>query len=154
MENENNEPATSDFGISDLDFALSRLGRSLRKIKIPSSFLNRDIDMNTFWQLSPLRSGVPLRPSEIANAIGLDSSTVSRALQKLEAQGLIERRIDPSDARAHLIALSAEGATVLEIVGNARREKIATVLSHWDKEEISTLLFYLTRLIEELENDA
>ena len=92
-----------------------------------------------------------MRPSEIAAQLALDNSTISRQLQKLEAQGLIQRTIDPSDARAHLITLTQDGAQILDIVSSGRREMIATVISRWNETDISSLLFYLSKFIDELE---
>ena len=142
---------STDFGLIELEHTLSRLGRLLRRIRIPSSYLNRDIDINSFWQLSPLRQNKTMRPSEIAAQLALDNSTISRQLQKLEAQGLIERTIDPSDARAHLVTLTQDGAQILDIVSSARREMIATVISRWNENDISSLLFYLSKFTDELE---
>ncbi len=142
-----------DFGIVELEGALSRLGRALRKIKIPSTYLARDIDINSFWQLSPLKDNPVLRPSEIAIQLGLDNSTVSRYIQKLEKQNLVERREDPSDARAYLIALTADGRQVLDIAFQARRKKIELVVTHWNHDEISSLISLLVRFTNELETN-
>lgn len=148
---DDNGEGPQDFGLIDLEMALARLGRILRRIRIPSAYLNRDIDINSFWQLSPLRSKKPLRPTEIASQLALDNSTISRQLQKLEAQGLVERTTDPTDARAHLIALTSDGEQILELVASARREMIAGVISHWEPEDVSSLLRYLARFTDELE---
>lgn len=149
---EDNSNEARDFRIVELESALSRLGKALRKIKIPNTFLSRDIDINSFWQLAPLRDNSVLRPSEIALQLGLDSSTVSRNIQKLEKQNLVERREDPTDARAYLIALTDDGRQILDIVSQARRKKFESVLSHWDHDEISSLLYQLTRFTDELES--
>lgn len=146
-----NQESPREFGIVELESVLARLGRALRKIKIPSALLSKDIDINSFWQLSPLRDNPVLRPTELAQQLGLDNSTVSRQLQKLEALKLVERKEDPSDARAHLIALTPDGRHILDVVAGARREKIASVLSHWNHDEILSLIFQLARLSDELE---
>lgn len=142
-----------DFGLIALEMALARLGRILRRIRIPSSYLNRDIDINSFWQLSPLRGKKALRPTEIATQLALDNSTISRQLQKLELQGLIQRTADPTDARAHLIALTHDGEQILELVASARREMIGGVISHWEPDDVTCLLHYLARFTNELEGE-
>ncbi len=83
--------------------------------------------------------------------LGLDNSTVSRQLQKYENQGLVERRADPKDARASLVALSPIGRDLVNVVTQARRDKIGTVLNHWDQEAVSNLLYFLKQFIVELE---
>ncbi|MDA8277522.1 MAG: MarR family transcriptional regulator [Actinomycetota bacterium] len=137
--------------IAELEEAIARLGRALRKIKIDSPLLSREIDITTFWQLTPLRGDKVLRPSELATMLGLDNSTVSRQLQKYESQGLVERRADPKDARASLVALSPIGRDLVNVVTQARRDKIGTVLDHWDQEAVSNLLYFLKQFIVELE---
>jgi DNA-binding MarR family transcriptional regulator len=51
----------------------------------------------------------PLRTTELATALALSSSTVSRHVARLEALGLVDRAGDPHDARATRIELSATG---------------------------------------------
>ncbi len=50
-----------------------------------------------------------LRQAELARRLGVRPPTVSVAVAKLEAQGLVDRVVDPSDTRARLVRLS-EGA--------------------------------------------
>jgi DNA-binding MarR family transcriptional regulator len=51
----------------------------------------------------------PVRTTELASALALKSSTVSRHLARLEHLGLVQRTGDPADARATLLTLSPEG---------------------------------------------
>lgn len=44
-----------------------------------------------------------IRPEQIAKVLGVDRSTATRALKKLETQGYIRREPDPSDGRALLV---------------------------------------------------
>jgi DNA-binding MarR family transcriptional regulator len=56
-------------------------------------------------------SGV--RPTDLALASTLTKSGLTRAVDRLEAEGLIERRVCPSDGRGQLIALTAKGRRTL-----------------------------------------
>ena len=51
----------------------------------------------------------PVRPSQLAQAFGTTRGNVSHAISSLEAKGLVQRRIDPSDARGYLLALKPAG---------------------------------------------
>ena len=51
----------------------------------------------------------PQRVGEIAQALGTDPSTVSRKVAALVDAGLVERRVDPDDGRAHLLAATPAG---------------------------------------------
>ena len=55
-----------------------------------------------------------LNLSQLAASLGVQPPTVTRIVQRMEAGGLLERRSDPSDARASLICASAEGLALRE----------------------------------------
>jgi DNA-binding MarR family transcriptional regulator len=61
--------------------------------------------------LAVLDSAPPtgIRPTDLAAASTLTKSGLTRAVDRLESQGLIERRVCPSDGRGQLIALTAKG---------------------------------------------
>ena len=54
-----------------------------------------------------------VRPTELAELTGLTKSGLTRAIDRLETQHLIERRACASDARGQLIVMSALGQRVL-----------------------------------------
>jgi DNA-binding MarR family transcriptional regulator len=54
----------------------------------------------------------PIRITELAVAMALDSSTVSRHAARLQQMGLLQRTVDPDDGRASLLTLSAEGRRI------------------------------------------
>ncbi len=51
----------------------------------------------------------PIQPSELAETFATTRGNVSHAIYSLEASGLVHRKIDPSDARAYLLALKPPG---------------------------------------------
>lgn len=51
----------------------------------------------------------PIRPSHLAEAFGTTRGNISHAISSLEAKGLVQRKIDPSDARGFLLALKPSG---------------------------------------------
>jgi len=51
----------------------------------------------------------PIRPSHLAEAFGTTRGNISHAISSLEAKGLVQRKIDPSDARGFLLALRPSG---------------------------------------------
>ena len=54
-------------------------------------------------------SGPALTQRALAQHARVDVMMTSQVLRALEAKGLVRRRIDPSDARARLVVLTAEG---------------------------------------------
>jgi DNA-binding MarR family transcriptional regulator len=67
-----------------------------------------------------------INPSALAVAFETTRSNVSHCISSLEAQGLVERRIDPEDARAVQLVLRSRGkkqaARVVGIVDQMQRQ--------------------------------
>ncbi|MFJ2746371.1 MarR family winged helix-turn-helix transcriptional regulator [Streptomyces sp. NPDC087440] len=61
----------------------------------------------------------PVRQSELIKAVGLDPSTVTKSLQRLEQAGYVRRRPDPADRRASLVEATEEGCALREKVTGA-----------------------------------
>lgn len=96
----------------------------------------------TFSLLAAL-DGAPRRGCELAAALGLDQSTISRRLTSLRDAGLIERLPDPEDGRAHLIRTSPVGRSLVEKERSRRVRTITDTLDGWsdeDRSELSRLL--------------
>jgi DNA-binding MarR family transcriptional regulator len=51
----------------------------------------------------------PVKPSHLAETFGTSRSNVSHCVASLEAKGLLQRKIDPSDARAYQLSLKPQG---------------------------------------------
>jgi DNA-binding MarR family transcriptional regulator len=51
----------------------------------------------------------PVKPSQLAETFGTTRGNVSHCLSSLEAKGLLQRKIDPRDARAFQITLKPQG---------------------------------------------
>jgi DNA-binding MarR family transcriptional regulator len=50
-----------------------------------------------------------IKPSQLAEVFGTTRGNVSHCVSSLEAKGLLQRRIDPEDARAYQLALKPQG---------------------------------------------
>src|SRR3546814_20987886 len=62
------------------------------------------------------RSPVPMRQKDLAASLGLDSSSVVRLIDALQAAGLVQRQEEDQDRRATAIVLTARGqATVAQV---------------------------------------
>lgn len=61
----------------------------------------------------------PMRTTDLAAALALETSTVSRHVARLERAGLVERAGDPADGRASFIALSPTGRHAFEAIREA-----------------------------------
>jgi len=106
------------------------------------------------------RAGV-VRQTVLAERMGIEAMTLSGFLDRLEARGLIERRPDPTDRRAKLVALTDEADGVLErvqTVAAGLREDVSQVVSAGDwailNASLRTIRDRLGELRTERESDA
>jgi DNA-binding MarR family transcriptional regulator len=71
----------------------------------------------------------PVRTTELAAALALKSSTVSRHIARLERLGLVQRTGDPADARASLLTLSDAGRRTHAVLNEAWEQILAEQLA-------------------------
>lgn len=103
-----------------------------------------DLDPATFHVLVHLaRSDGPQRAGDVAEALCADPSTVSRRVAALVRQGLIERRADPADGRASLLAVTDAGHAALEHSRRRKAEIVADALAAWPIEKRKALVSLL-----------
>lgn len=88
--------------------------------------------------------GHRLRMSELAAQTTLTPSGLTRAVDKLETQGLVERHSCPSDRRGSFAALTDEGLTTLEsaLPGHlaAVEDNITSLLTEREVGELEKIL--------------
>lgn len=91
--------------------------------------------------------GSALRMSELAEAVLLSRSGLTRLVDRLEREGLVERRSCPSDARGTLAVLTVKGRDRLRDASATHLRGINEhVLSRFTPEELETLGDLLGRL--------
>jgi DNA-binding MarR family transcriptional regulator len=95
--------------------------------------------------------GDPLRLSDLAAQAGLDHSTVSRHVRRLEDAGYLIRAIDPMDRRAFRLELTERGRQFLEAAIRARAAIVAHAMAGWPEEDRSQLARLVARLATTLE---
>ena len=66
--------------------------------------------------------------------------TITKIVTRLEGQGLIERLADPTDRRVSLVAVSKNGAALLEQVRSSRTAYLHRKLRELGDEDLSSLL--------------
>lgn len=86
---------------------------------------------------------------DVAAFLDLEHSTASRLMSELEAEGLIERGIDPDDRRRTTIRLSAAGLSVVDGLTEVRRWVMMRVLEGWDDKQLDRLVHDLERVIDQ-----
>jgi DNA-binding MarR family transcriptional regulator len=84
----------------------------------------------------------------LAARLGVDRNTASQLVERLEAKGLLERRVSPADRRARLLRLTVRGERLharLYPITSAGQQRILEVL---EPRQRDLLLDLLVRVID------
>jgi MarR family transcriptional regulator for hemolysin len=91
-----------------------------------------------------------LKQSELADILDLQPITLTRLLDQLCDNGLIERRADPDDRRAKRLYLTPAARPLIARLSDLGEELMQTALAGLDESEVAALLAKLTILKENL----
>jgi DNA-binding MarR family transcriptional regulator len=95
------------------------------------------IDQPAHQALRHLAAGQPMRPSDLAHALGTGASNVSKILKRLEVEGLVVRETAPDDTRSTLIILTPAGKAAARHIYDLGDDMIAQVLAAWSPRDIA-----------------
>jgi DNA-binding MarR family transcriptional regulator len=88
-----------------------------------------------------------LRPGELARRARLSKQTMTELVRRLERDGLVERRADPSDGRASLVYLTSRSRAFEPIVAEILAELDLLARGRLDDEGMDALKTALTELL-------
>ncbi len=94
-----------------------------------------------------------LTQTRLAEASGIEKSSLVLFLDALEKDGWVERLRHPTDRRAHIVHLTDIGAVRFENVAIQLYKRQQALLSVFSPEEQTQLLGQLTRLLHHLQAD-
>lgn len=143
-------------GMAELDPAalsgvLERLVTVVRRLPAPG-----DLSLATAATLNTLSRFGPARLGELARRENITQPGMTQLVVRLERAGLAERRVDPADGRATVVAITAAGEDLLDGRRRARAEQITTyvdVLPAADRRRLAAALPALAELAERGERD-
>lgn len=106
---------TREMGYLPLGSRLKRIGERLQA-ETARFLLSEGIDLPPgIWPLLvTLRTDGPLTIGELASGLGVSQPGVTRSIRQLEAAGIVEPVQADGDKRRKLVAITAEGARVVE----------------------------------------
>jgi len=91
-----------------------------------------------------------LKQNELADMLDLQPITLTRLLDRLSENGLIERRADPDDRRAKRLFLTPAARPLLERLSGLGEDIMETALAGLDRSEVATLLASLSTIKDNL----
>ena len=124
---------------------ISGLLRTVRKAKARMMSKRGDVESAMVLLLHTVAETGPVRASTLAASVQSDLSTVSRQAATLVSSGLLERRADPVDGRAGLLALTPAGEASLAEHVQARAAFFENVLDGWTEDEMGQFAGLLAR---------
>jgi MarR family transcriptional regulator for hemolysin len=98
-----------DQTLMNLTMSLTQAARAYKSAadKVAADF---DLSQATAWPVLMIgRLGDGVRPGAVADALGLEPSSLVRVIDQLIESGLVERYEDASDRRARTLHLTAKG---------------------------------------------
>ncbi|HWC84281.1 MAG TPA: MarR family transcriptional regulator [Pseudonocardiaceae bacterium] len=133
--------------VDDLLRQLTGFVRSMKRGIGKLSGLRRDgIEYAAYGLLAHLVVEGPRRTTALAEAVHADPSTVSRQTAALVRHGLLERRPDPEDGRASILAATPDGERVFQENRRDHCLRMAEILADWPVDDVKQLTSLLSRL--------
>lgn len=126
------------FDISLNYFALIRAYASRFELTLPQAFILLYIPFD----------GATI--SELSNKLGVDISTMTRNLQRIERKKLIIRNINPNDKRSTKLVLSSKGQELSNALQQKIEKNLNLILSKYDYKKSHQIKNYLEGLSWEL----
>lgn len=143
-------------GLEDLERALSVMLRRLSDRGTAGDLAARsgvDLPPASWSLLEHLEARGSLRVSQIAACHGVDVSSVTPRLQRLENAGLVERKRAPGDGRVSIISLAPDGVRALQRIHQARCEILRGAADGIDDAALAAAADVLGRIGAELSAD-
>lgn len=123
-----------------------RLGRESSPavgLRVAVARIYRSLRINTERRVTPsqtsalarLEQAGPLRLGVLAQMEGIAAASMSKIVESLEAQSLVERVTDPLDGRVSIVSISASGRDVIQEMRTASTHAIEVALAALSAEE-------------------
>jgi MarR family transcriptional regulator, transcriptional regulator for hemolysin len=137
-----------------LGFVLSDVARLLRKrFELRARATTLGLTRAQSSVLAYLARQEGINQAALAQILDLEPITLARLLDRLQAAGLIERRADPKDRRAHLLYLTEAAYPLLDrifaLAAEVREEALAGIPEPDRSRLLDMLIAMKSNLIEQ-----
>ncbi len=90
-----------------------------------------------FDVIATLGNQPPMTCKELGEKTLVTKGTLTGVLERLEAKGILERKLNPEDARSQMIGLTKEGQVLFEKVFPAHLQHLQKAFSKLSEKELS-----------------
>jgi len=120
------------------------LSEQIHELNLETSSILREIGNNLGLTLSQVQLllSVPftsISMTDLSNTLGIDNSTLTRNLNKLEKNNFVQRNKDDYDGRIYNVTLSQKGLEEKDKIESKLNEisfKLLSALSHEDRQTV------------------
>jgi DNA-binding MarR family transcriptional regulator len=133
----------------DLTWLLHRAAQNMRTVLDEAAQAHGLTGARDLLVLAAMEGGSRQTQLALAQSLGVDKTTMTSLLDRLEARGLITRCTDAHDRRARIPALTEAGRRVQADVMDARDQAESTLLARFSPQERHLLRALLARLADE-----
>ncbi len=129
--------------------AVLQASRVLVSVAVRSlAAVDHDVTLPQYRALVVLASRGPQRPTELAEALAVHPSTITRLCDRLVAKRLVHRGESPANRREVSIRLTPKGRRLVDAVTARRRAEIATIAANIPARERTAMVHALHALGE------
>lgn len=131
---------------AELGLLVARLARLWRR-RADQALLAHGLSEATSHPLLILsRRGKCIRQGELANEMGIEGPSLVRLIDLLQAEGLVERRGDPTDRRAKMLHVTPLGETKVAEINRVLQRLRAELMQDISGDDLATTFDVLRRI--------
>jgi DNA-binding MarR family transcriptional regulator len=102
-------------------------------------YVARGTSLTSRTVLATLEADGPTRLTALAAATGASQPSMTQLVGRLEREGLVTRLIDPDDARATLVAITADGQALRAELHQSQSQRLGELLDTLSAHDQATL---------------
>lgn len=126
-------------------FLISRLGMVAQK-QFGERLASLGLTIRMWGALNVLDAEGEITQHALCKCVGTDPSSMVSTIDELEAKGLVERRRNPHDRRAHALHVTDQGRKTLargRLLARSAQDDLLAPLSREERDELHALLLRL-----------
>lgn len=135
-------------GFTDLTLLVHRAAQGLRCVMDRACADVGFSDFRDWMVLTALGDGTPRSQLELARLLGIDKTTLTAVIDRLEVGGFVVRESDPKDRRARIPTATKLGTKAWATVARTRDEVERELLSDRSEAQVAEVRELLGRLAD------
>ncbi|MDH4565237.1 winged helix-turn-helix transcriptional regulator [Pseudomonas sp. BN414] len=131
--------------MASLGFLVADVAKLMRR-SFESHLRDKSLTLSQARTLVYLSKNQGCRQVDLADMLEIKPITLARLVDQLEQAGLVERRRDPCDRRAHLLFLRQQSGAELSTIAHVAEQTRIDALRNLSEDEAQALISALQRV--------